>query len=689
MIERFTWKNGTAENPVPLTAAMIDKLISKGNQLGENMQVSGYYTGSDGISVAKSRVWNLEQLFPNLVFLGTQSDDNFSISVATSSISEGGQPIEILVSGIRSIYLKYKVLFDSITIDPNSSSLITQEEIQNRITVQVTNNTAYLVVDAPSENATWSANVRVKACPVYEDMETTTNYRTTDVDIDGNPRPAGVGVIFCSAVALTGVRISANVVMGTNTYNPVTKTPVPANSTKLGETTYSFTVNPAPGSSATAEYVPVYEAIHAGDTTGNIVVSCWPHLFGDSLPVSNELVITIGSSTVVTIKIDQNISDPASMVLNPSDTGYNNNQSSSNVISYIRQHSHCYVGKYYGESEGMKIKQLWDLDRRYYYDSNGILGQGALAPIDGTPDGNGIIADVFLRLPEFYYKTVNELDSNNQETGIVAISFATSEIDEDYIRWDPNTLIGVYEGTVINDGTSDKLYSISGRTPTGNYSQDNFKAAARRRNDQTAAVQSNHFSIINYQAHTVMALLYYCYWGGQTLNCQEIIGKGTSEIKNTGQTDALGMSETTAANNGNTGSINFWGLENWWGNMSEWMDDLISANNGIINVLNYDGLTIRQINCPVTTSGGCISQFVFGQYADMIPKAYEDTNYSLHFCDYALIGNNFGYKAYRSGYYALTTGGVGAIMVNNSGGSYLQIGSRLLYSGSVTEVDSF
>lgn len=681
----FIWKNGTASNPVPLTTTMIDNLISKGKQLRRNMQVSGYYTGSGGLSVVKSRVWNLQQLFPNLTYVGTQAEDRFSISTVSSDITEGGQSIRIISSGINSNYLKYKILFDEIIIDENDTSLITEEKVKKRFSVKIIGAAAYLTVAPPQENATWSVRLRIKACPVYEDMNTTSNYRTTDVDIDGNPREPGVGIIHCTAVKMTGVAISANAEMGTNTYNTIIKTPIPSNSTKLNQVTYSFNVSPQ----NLAEYVPVYEAIHSGNTAGNISVTCWPHLFGDNLPVSNTLNISIWASRATTIRINQNISDPTAMVLNPDDTGYNNRLSSTNVIAYIRQNSHRYIGKFYSEVEGMKIKQLWDNDSRYYYDPSDTEGRGALAPINGTPDGDGIIADVFLRLPEFYYKTVNETNSHGEETGIVAISFATGQLDEGYIRWDPNTLIGVYEGTVINDGTYDKLYSISGATPKTNYSQSAFKAAARRRSDQTAVVQSNHFSIVNYQAHVVMALLYYCYWGGNSINCQSLIGYGTStHPKTTGQTDQLGMTETAAVGSGNTGSINFWGLENWWGDLAEWVDDLSTAEvNGTVNILNYDGSVNRQVSVPI--GQGCILKFVFGQYADMFPATMKGSNYTIHFCDYGRIDASFGYVARRGESSNNVTCGVGSLCFDYGTGSVnANFGSRLLYNGAVTEVDS-
>ena len=186
-----------------------------------------------------------------------------------------------------------------------------------------------------------------------------------------------------------------------------------------------------------------------------------------------------------------------------------------------------------------------------------------------------------------------------------------------------------------------------------------------------------------------MALLYYCYWGGNSINCQSLIGYGTSTYpKTTGQTDQLGMTETAAVGNGNTGSINFWGLENWWGDLTEYIDDLITADtNGTINILNYNGSVNRQVSIPI--SNGCISKFVFGQYADMLPAAINGSNYTIHFCDYGYVDTSFGSVALRSYLAAMANGGVGYLYIgSDSSSTYAHVGSRLLYNGAVTEVDS-
>ncbi len=162
---------------------------------------------------------------------------------------------------------------------------------------------------------------------------------------------------------------------------------------------------------------------------------------------------------------------------------------------------------------------------------------------------------MFVKLPEFYYK--------GTEGNLVDITFARERVDDGYVKWDGNTLIGAYEGCII-DG---KAYSRSGVASTGNVSQEDWKKQARARGDG--------YQLVDWQMHCVMGCLYYATRGNT--NCQKEIGAGTnSYAKNTGMTDALGMEDTEAASNGNSQSVNFWGLENWWGNKYEWIDDYLN-----------------------------------------------------------------------------------------------------------------
>ena len=304
--------------------------------------------------------------------------------------------------------------------------------------------------------------------------------------------------------------------------------------------------------------------------------------------------------------------------------------------------------------------RLNDADSTQYYD-------GTAAALDGTE------GDVFLKLPEFYYK--------GTEGDQVQITFATEQVDAEYIRWDPNTLIGVYEAY---KGSS-KMYSRSGVASTGNVSQSTWKTYA--------AARGTGYQLVDWQMHCVMGCLYYAMYGNT--DCQSSIGKGTDAYdKKTGQTNSLGMTDTVAGGNGDSQSINFWGLENWWGNKYEWVHDYNNPANSLSATVNdpVDGGT-RSL--PVFDYGGYYpKKMKFGRYLDLIattddPKNGSDT---VGYCDYQWWPGSTNSKTrvvLRSYNISNTNGGVAcANAYNTASYTYSVGGSRLAFRGSLVEAES-
>ena len=357
---------------------------------------------------------------------------------------------------------------------------------------------------------------------------------------------------------------------------------------------------------------------------------------------------------VSTITIGQTNDDPATRV---------SGDINGNVIQWISNNSHRVLAKKTADGV-LTYCQLNDANSTKYYD-------GTTAALDGTQ------GDVFLKLPEFYYK--------GTEGDQVDIMFAKEQVDAEYIRWDPNTLIGVYEAY---NGSS-KMYSRSGVASTGKVSQSTWK--------NYAAARGTGYQLVDWQMHCVMGCLYYAMYGNT--DCQSSIGKGTdSYTKSTGQTDSLGMIDTVAGGNGDNQSINYWGLENWWGNKYEWIHDYNNPANSLsatvndpvnggtrsLHVFDYDGYYPKKMK--------------FGRYLDLIattddPKNGSDT---VGYCDYqwwpgstssnprvvrrSYVGSN-AYGGVACAYASSTASGAGSVN-----------GSRLAFRGSLveeTDVETF
>lgn len=333
------------------------------------------------------------------------------------------------------------------------------------------------------------------------------------------------------------------------------------------------------------------------------------------------------------------------------------------VIQWIRRNSHRYLAKY-TEAGKITICQLADDDSNYF------AANGRTALLTGAH------GDVMVHIPRFYYRVEEQAaDKWHIEVSLVKIS-------EEWQEWDGKDLIGVYEG-FVHDG---KLASRTGVASTGDVSQANFNSYARAR--------GTGYTIVQWHQHCMMAFLFWAEYGNT--NCQSVIGYGTDSYeKETGQTDEMGMHDTDAAHTGNTGSINFWGLENWWGNKAEWVDNVVvnpTAVNGVWRITDPDG-TVREVQGPQTYASWIYPKSVtLGQKLDMIGKTMGgSTSGSLG--DGQYIGDATSRVVLRSYYGANANGGV--VFAGSAGGASdvsANIGARLAFRGEIhieTDVEAF
>lgn len=337
------------------------------------------------------------------------------------------------------------------------------------------------------------------------------------------------------------------------------------------------------------------------------------------------------------IILNQNLTDPAQMI-----SGDVNGE----AIQWIRNNSHRVLAKKTGEGV-VAVCRLDDSNSNYFHD-------GASATLTGAQ------GDVFMWLPKFWYH------AEETSPDIWKIGFASYKVSSDWKEWDGKDLIGVYKAN--SDGT--KLYSRSGVRPIASTSQDRFKLRA--------SANGAGYSIVNFKHHSIMAFLFYAMYGNT--NSTYICGTGSSDNrKTTGYTDTLSMRDTSASDNPD--SINFWGLENWWGDLSESIDNF-TATNYSVWITEDDGST-RKVQSA--TGDGYISKVLVGENLDMVPIALEATP-TTGFCDRYILISGYSLVWARSG----TSGdGVAQGHVNfTKTSSGLFLGSRLAFRGTINEIES-
>lgn len=344
------------------------------------------------------------------------------------------------------------------------------------------------------------------------------------------------------------------------------------------------------------------------------------------------------------IYINQLESDPARMI-----TGDVNGE----IIQWIRNNSHRVLAKKTGEGTVTYMELDDNNSNKYAYD-------GSEAKTDGTE------GDVFVKLPTFYYK--------GTEGDNVKLYFSLSKIDDEYVEWDTNTLIGAYEA-YYGDG---KLQSRSGVESSGNISQAEFKSYA--------AARGSGYQIVDWQMHCVLGCLFYAMYGNT--NSQAICGSGTnSSNKTCGETNSLGMNDTKAEINGNTMSITFWGLENWWGNKYELMEGIESTAANTVQILSPDPSSGRSFTWYNGSTYG--KHYRFGKYLDLSSDVTESGSDSTYYCDNNRGPSSSAFVVLRSYSYTYASGGVSYVRANYfSSTRDFNTGSRLAFRGICTKADS-
>lgn len=350
------------------------------------------------------------------------------------------------------------------------------------------------------------------------------------------------------------------------------------------------------------------------------------------------------------ITIDQTVTDPNSMI---------SGDVNGTVLQWIRNNTHRYVAKKTGD-EQVTICQLSDNDTTKFYDN--LTSSSAYI--------RSINHGVFVRIPRFWYK------ATETSTNIWKIGFSNRQQDSTWKEWDGNDLIGAYEGVV----NGSQLLSISGEPSTGSVSQIDFKSYAR--------TNGVGYTLVKWKHHCIVGVLYYALYGNT--NCQATIGSGTnSYTKNTGLTNSLGMNDSSASATGNSGSINFLGLENWWGNKYEFIDNATFNHGGTdykFYIVEDDGSS-REVQAHQYTGTFYPTVMVFGEHLDLVmkPNTTSGTT-STGFCDRQYFSESSNQVVQRSCAYSYASGGVAYLDTGYSAsGSSTGIGSRLAFRGTIIE----
>lgn len=301
--------------------------------------------------------------------------------------------------------------------------------------------------------------------------------------------------------------------------------------------------------------------------------------------------------------------------------------------------------------------------------------------------------DVMIEVPKFAYKI-----SSTNTTITVSVSNDDSIIENDseytydaFSRLEEGDLDyfykGAFKGSLDNDG---KLRSIIAAKPANNKTIAAFRSAAR--------LNGQHYQQSTYAQLKALQCLYLIKYGnrdGQTAVGKGVVGTSESYItgynvtgvgsaNNDNSTLKSGMTFGTTANS--TTHMRLFGIEDFWGNIWEWVDGLTTdgSRNLITSWNSFSGedTTITSITTPsgvTSNSNGYVNNVIGNTAAGFMPISFSGSSSTYwadvgSLCASCVLG--FGGR-WDSGDNA------GPFNLNADGGAstaYAYVGARLSYA---------
>lgn len=234
--------------------------------------------------------------------------------------------------------------------------------------------------------------------------------------------------------------------------------------------------------------------------------------------------------------------------------------------------------------------------------------------------------------------------------------------------------IGAYKGCVENG----KLRAISGVTPTTNKTIGDFRKAAQ--------ANGNGYEITPFNKLMLLQALYIVRF--KSLDSRAALGKGRTEASTysaTGKTDKDGL---YFGNQDGERQVKCHGIEDFWGNVFEWVDGFITTDKIKIADGNFndkgDGYEILA-DLPESVYG-MITEIYGDNKLGFIPKdADEDADMSeTHYCNYGATWCDDtvflpGFGGYRSS--GANAGAFCFYCSYSASYAYVGVGARLCFCG--------
>ena len=287
----------------------------------------------------------------------------------------------------------------------------------------------------------------------------------------------------------------------------------------------------------------------------------------------------------------------------------------------------------------------------------------------------------FVQMPEMYFRV--EVDDKSRITDI-AVS-KTQHPDGNWYYVSP-FCYGRYGGYV----SSSKLMSKSGYTRTASYTRTQFRTYASNNGANYHQLDLYHKTVMNF-----LWWIEFATKDSMAVMTGRINGSGTSGGSTKLQTGRTNSVVTPSGYEKTYGQMRFHYIEDFIGNLMEWVDGIFSGGSGAGNfdyVTNdaskySDSNTNKQRVAYENSGNGCIAAYGWDPQNPFLCTPTEhvsNANYDTYFCDYVCRGNNkpvlYTGAAYNG---SKTYNGTAYFYGAQTTESYASIGARLMHRGNI------
>lgn len=294
---------------------------------------------------------------------------------------------------------------------------------------------------------------------------------------------------------------------------------------------------------------------------------------------------------------------------------------------------------------------------------------------------NGTNGEVMIEIPVGYIKVEN--DTANSKLRM-------------YICHAPKTGYTKHAAGQHNGGTQDVIYIGAYKTSASYHSKSGVaplvsETRATTRAGVKAGRGNNRWSMVDMAARQYVALLMMIEYA--TLDLQGAIGQGVtaaSAARNAGDTDGIAYHTGREAGTDNLVSCRWRGLEDWWGNVWEWIDGFNFNGGTLYHCLNQDNFaddtatSYTALSYAVGTALSATYGIRLGYDAaapwSLLPSAHSGGSSATYLCD--ACWSSTGWRVARAGGTWLDGSACGAFAWSWNGASSFagaNVGSRLLY----------